>query len=425
KKLSLPKVFHIQEFSNYFGNDSASTIHGWSVNNLISNFMGSMPYVPVHKHHKALSFLPLSHIYERMLLYLYTNVGVSIYFAESLEKIGDNLKEVKPHVFTTVPRLLEKVYDKIVGKGMELTGVKRALFFWALNLGLKFDPQKSGGFFYDTQLKLANKIIFNKWREALGGNVVAVVSGGAALQPRLARVFWAAGIKVMEGYGLTETSPVIAVNRHNADENMIGTVGPVIKNVEIKIAEDGEILTRGRGVMKGYYNKPEQTAEVIDSEGWFHTGDIGTLIDNKFLKITDRKKEIFKTSGGKYVAPQPIENKLKESTLIEQVMVVGEGQKFAGALIVPAFPVLQEWCRLHELEYTTDREMLKHPQVLEKFKKEVAKMNEEFAQYEQIKKFELLPDAWTIETGELTAKMSVKRKFINQKFREKIEGMYK
>ena len=396
-----------------------------SHNNIISNVKGAGPYVPVNEHHRALSFLPLCHIYERMLLYLYSSYGVSIYFAESLETIADNLKEVKPHVFTTVPRLLEKVYDKIVSKGMELDGVKRKLFFWALELGLKYDTQKDLGFFYNAQLALANKIIFNKWREALGGNVIAVVSGGAALQERLARVFWAANIRVMEGYGLTETSPVIAVNRHEPENNRIGTVGPPIKNVEVKIAEDGEILTKGPCVMLGYYKRPDLTSEVIDAEGWFHTGDIGHLEDGKYLKITDRKKEMFKTSGGKYVAPQPIENKLKESVLIEQAMVVGEGQKFPGALIVPAFPALEDYCKHKNIPFTTASEMLKHPEVVTKYKRIVADMNANLAQYEQIKKFELLSQPWTIESGEMTPKLSLKRKIISNNYREWIEGMYK
>jgi len=393
-------------------------------NNIVSNVKSVSPYVPVNNEHRALSFLPLCHIYERMLLYLYMSFGVSIYYAEGMETIADNLKEIKPHVFTTVPRLLEKVYDKIVAKGMELEGVKRKLFFWALELGLKYDTRKDQGFFYNTQLKLANKIIFNKWREALGGNVIAVVSGGAALQPRLARVFWSANIRVMEGYGLTETSPVIAVNRHEPENNVIGTVGPPVDNIEVKIAPDGEILTRSASVMKGYYKKPELTAEVIDSEGWFHTGDIGIMEEGKYLKITDRKKEMFKTSGGKYIAPQQIENKLKESLVIEQAMVVGESQKFPSALIVPSYAGLQDWCKIHEIPYTSDAEMIRKPEVLEKFKKEIAGFNEGFAQYEQIKKFELVLNPWTIETGELTPSLKVKRKVISKNYEAQINGMY-
>ncbi|NDK54713.1 AMP-dependent synthetase/ligase [Pontibacter fetidus] len=393
--------------------------------NLVSNVQGTVPYVPVNNTHRALSFLPLCHIFERMLLYLYMRVGVSIYYAESIEKVAENLKEVQPHVFTTVPRLLEKVYDKIIAKGMELTGIKRKLFFWALELGLKYDPQVNHGWWYNQQLALANKLIFSKWREALGGNVIAIVSGGAALQPRLARVFWSANIRVMEGYGLTETSPVITVNRFEPENNMIGTVGMPIDGVEVKIAEtDGEILTRGPHVMKGYYNKPELTQEVIDSEGWFHTGDIGELVQGKYIKITDRKKEMFKTSGGKYVAPQPIENKLKESVVIEQVMVVGDGQKYAAALIVPSFMGLQDYCQHKGIPYTSDAEMITKPEILEKYKREIERANHGLAQYETVKKFKLIPNMWTVETGELTPTLKVKRKIITANYKKEIDSMF-
>lgn len=392
--------------------------------NIVSNYKSCKPYVPVTHQHRALSFLPLCHIYERMLTVLFIAEGVSIYYAESIEMVAENLREVKPHVFATVPRLLEKVYDKILAKGQDLTGVKRKLFFWALNLGLQYDVRGMSAW-YNAQLGLANKLIFNKWREALGGNVIAIVSGGAALQPRLARVFGAAQIRVMEGYGLTETSPVIAVNRHNPEDHMIGTVGPPVDEVEVKIAEaDGEILTRSASVMKGYYKRPDLTAEVIDADGWFHTGDIGEMVEGKYLRITDRKKEMFKTSGGKYVAPQLIENKLKESILIEQVMVIGDGRKFASALIVPSFPNLREWCKIHNIPYTTDAEMIKHPEVQAKFDKEVKKYNEHFAQWEQIKRHELLPKAWTVESGELTPTLKVKRKAILQNNQALIEKIY-
>jgi long-chain acyl-CoA synthetase len=393
-------------------------------NNIISNVTGTLPYVPVNSSHRALSFLPLCHIFERMLLYLYMRIGVSIYYAESIEKVADNLKEVQPHVFTTVPRLLEKVYDKIVAKGMELTGVKRRLFFWALELGLEYDTREDKGWWYNKQLELANKIIFSKWREALGGNVIAIVSGGAALQPRLARVFWSANIRVMEGYGLTETSPVITVNRFEPENNAIGTVGLPIDGVEVKIAEDGEILTRGPHVMKGYYKKPDLTAEVIDADGWFHTGDIGELVDGKYVKITDRKKEMFKTSGGKYVAPQPIENKLKESVVIEQAMVVGAGQKYAAALIVPSFLGLQDWCAHKGIPYTSDAEMITKPEILDKYKREIDKANEGLAQFETIKKFTLISNLWTVESGELTPTLKVKRKNISTNYQKEIDSMF-
>lgn len=392
--------------------------------NIMSNYKACIPLMPVNNTHRALSFLPMCHIYERMLGYLYMAVGVSIYYAESMDTIADNLKEVKPDMFTTVPRLLEKVYDKIVAKGSELTGIKKALFFWALNLGLKYNLQGGNGFFYDIQLKLANKLIFSKWREALGGNIKAVVSGSAPLQPRLARVFWSARIPVMEGYGLTETSPVISVNRCQAAENRIGTVGPLIEGVEVKIAEDGEILTRGPHIMKGYYKRPDLTEQTIDKDGWFHTGDIGEFTEGKFLKITDRKKEMFKTSGGKYIAPQLIENKFKESRFIEQIMVVGDGQKFPSALIVPAFDVWRKWAEMKNIHYTDDADMIKNPAVLERMQKEIDELNEHFAQYEKIKKFVLMPRQWTINDGELTPTLKVKRKVINAKSKDLIDRMY-
>ena len=396
-----------------------------SHNNIVSNVKACVPLMPVGPSDRALSFLPLCHVYERMLNYLYSSVGVSIYYAESLETISDNLKEVKPQIFVTVPRLLEKVYDKIVSKGEELTGIKKFLFFWALDLGLKYDTSVDQGFFYNLQLKWANKLIFSKWREALGGNVKAIVTGGAALQLRLARVFTAAQIQVMQGYGLTETSPVISVNRANLTENRFGTVGPIVSGIEVKIAEDGEILSRGPHIMQGYYKRPDLTAEAIDQEGWFHTGDIGTWVEGKYLKITDRKKEIFKTSGGKYIAPQIIENKIKESKLVEQAIVIGDGQKFPAALIVPNFVNLKLYCEHKKIPYTSDSEMIKSPEMLEKFQREMDKTNESFAQYERIKRFELLSTMWTIDSGELTPKLSLKRKAIMANNVARVERIYK
>ncbi|MCC3155027.1 long-chain fatty acid--CoA ligase [Hymenobacter sp. BT770] len=394
-------------------------------NNILSNCRGSQRFVPVNKEDKALSFLPLCHIFERMVTYLYMINGVSIYYAESMDVIADNLREVKPQIFTTVPRLLEKVYDKIVAKGHELEGIKKQLFFWALDLGLKYDTQKDQGFLYNTQLALANKIIFNKWREALGGNLRCIVSGGGALQPRLARVFWAAGIRVMEGYGLTETSPVIAVGGYEPENNMIGTVGPVIDNVEVKIAADGEILTKSASVMKGYYNKPDLTAEVFDKEGWFHTGDIGELVNGKFLKITDRKKEMFKTSGGKYIAPQVIEGKLKEDPLIEQAMVVGADQKFPSALIVPSFSDLKGWCKRNGVPANvSNEELIKNEKIVDLYEGLVKKYNQSFAQWEQVKRIVLLPELWTVESGEMTPTMKVKRKVITENNKDLIESLY-
>ncbi|MCW3078193.1 MAG: AMP-dependent synthetase [Bacteroidetes bacterium] len=380
--------------------------------NFISNVIGTRNLCPFKPNWRALSFLPLNHVYERMLSYLYTSHGLSVYYAESLETIGANLKEVKPHIFVTVPRLLEKVYEKIVNTGSQLTGVKKTLFFWAVNLGLRYEQHKANGWWYEFQLNLANKIIFSKWREALGGNIVAVVSGGSALQPRLIRVFHSARIKVLEGYGLTETSPVIAVNNYDDAKIKIGTVGPVLDNVKIKIAEDGEIYVKGPNVMMGYYKQPELTKEAIDEDGWFHTGDIGTLEDGKFLKITDRKKEMFKTSGGKYITPQRIENKLKESRFIEQIMVIGENEKFPAAFIVPAFTFLKQWCEKRNIPYTTNEEIIKNEKVISRIAREVDDANKDFAQYERLKKFELFPREWNIDHGEMTPKLSLKRKVI-------------
>ena len=394
-------------------------------NNLLSNCRNSQRFVPVSKEDKALSFLPLCHIFERMVTHLYLINGVSIYYAESMDSIAENLREVKPEIFTTVPRLLEKVYDKIVAKGHEQTGVKKSLFFWALDLGLKYDNQEDHGFFYNTQLALANKLIFSKWREALGGNLRCIVSGGGALQPRLARVFWSAGIRVMEGYGLTETSPVIAVGGFEPENNMIGTVGPIIDNTEVKIAADGEILTKSESVMKGYYNKPELTAKEFDEDGWFHTGDIGELVQGKFLKITDRKKEMFKTSGGKYIAPQVLEGKMKESPLIEQCMVVGDGQKFPSALVIPSFDDLKGWCKRNNVACEGSYEdLIKDEKVVKMYEDLVHKQNSGFAQWEQVKRIVLLPKLWTVETGEMTPTMKVKRKVITENNKSIIESLY-
>ncbi|SET94393.1 AMP-dependent synthetase/ligase [Hymenobacter actinosclerus] len=396
-----------------------------SHNNILSNCRNTQRFVPVTKNDIALSFLPLCHIFERMVTHLYLINGVSIYYAESMETIADNLREVKPQIFTTVPRLLEKVYDKIVAKGHELEGIKKNLFFWALNLGLKYDNQENHGFLYNTQLKLANKLIFNKWREALGGNLRCIVSGGGALQPRLARVFWSAGIPVMEGYGLTETSPVIAVGGYDPEENMIGTVGPIVDNTEVKIAADGEILTKSESVMKGYYNQPELTAKEFDEDGWFHTGDIGEMVQGRFLKITDRKKEMFKTSGGKYIAPQVLEGKMKESPLIEQCMVVGDGQKFASALVVPSFDDLKGWCKRNNVACEGGpAEMVKNEKVVKMYEDLVHKYNESFAKWEQVKKIVLLPEHWTVESGEMTPTMKVKRKAITANNKDLIDGLY-
>ncbi|SHL88701.1 AMP-dependent synthetase/ligase [Hymenobacter psychrotolerans] len=394
--------------------------------NILYNCENLTGYLPLPPGQKALSFLPLSHIFERTATYLYLLLGFSIWYAESVERIADNLREVQPQVFTTVPRLLEKIYDKIVAKGKELTGLKKKLFFWALDLGLQYDTQQDQGVLYNAQLALANKLVFSKWREAMGGQVHYIVSGGGALQPRLARVFWAAGIRVMEGYGMTETSPVIAASQPEASGNLIGAVGPAIPGVEVKLAPDGEILTRSPSVMQGYYNRPDLTAETIDADGWLHTGDIGELVQGRFLKITDRKKEMFKTSNGKYVAPQSLESRISESPLVEQVMVVGEGEKFASALLVPAFAELRAWAKSHNLPADlSDAALATHAQVQALYEQLVQQANAAFAQWEQVKKVALLPTLWSVESGELTPTMKVKRKIISQNNQQRIAALYR
>lgn len=391
--------------------------------NIISNVVACLPCFPPGENMRALSFLPLNHIFERMVSFIYLFHGTSIYYAENLDTIGENLKEVKPHMFTTVPRLLEKVYDRIMAKGAELTGIKKKLFFWAHGLAEKFEINQNQGMWYTLQLKLANKLIFNKWREGLGNELKCIVTGGAACQVRLIRIFTAAKIIVMEGYGLTETSPVISVNRFQEKDRKFGTTGPVIDGVEVKIAEDGELLSKGPHIMLGYYKRPDLTAEAI-TDGWFHTGDIGTIVDNRFVKITDRKKELFKTSGGKYVAPLTVENKLKESPFIEQVMVVGPERKFVGGLIVPAFPALKDWCKQNNIPVGTNEEIIKNEKVITLYKDIVERFNKYLNHVEQVKKFELLPTEWGIDTGEMTPKLSMKRKVITEKFKDAIERIY-
>ncbi len=397
-----------------------------SHNNIISQLIAAEFLAPVTPESRALSFLPLNHVYERVLTYLYLYLGVSIYYAESIEKVADNLKEVQPAIFGCVPRLFEKVYDRIVAKGAELTGIKKKLFFWALDLGLKYEPYGANGAWYEFQLKIARKLIFSKWQEALGGNVKAAISGGAALQPRLARVFWAAQIPILEGYGLTETSPVCAVNTLEPAGLKFGTVGKLLKLVEVKIAEDGEILTKGPNLMLGYYKRQDLTDEVIDKDGWFHTGDIGVFEDGVYLKITDRKKEIFKTSGGKYIVPQYIENKLKESRFIEQVMIIGENQKYASAIVVPSFIFLREWCARKNISAPdSNADLIAIKEVYDRIYEEVETVNKSLANYETIKKIIVLPKEWTIDGGELTPKLSLKRRVILDQNKTTIENLYK
>ena len=394
--------------------------------NIVSNVLDCMcEFWFASKGEKALSFLPLNHIFERMVTNVYLNAGVAVYYAESMDTIGENLKEVQPIVFTTVPRLLEKVYEKIMAKASELTGIKKALFFWALRLGMKYDNVNKGSIGYRIQLALANKIIFNKWREALGGNVRAIVTGAAACQERLIRIFTSANIVIMEGYGLTETSPVISVNKYRSEDRRIGSIGPVIQNVEAKLAEDGEIMCRGNNVMLGYYKHPDWTADVIDKDGWFKTGDIGQWVEGRFLKITDRKKEIFKTAGGKYVAPQVIENKMKESPFIEQMIVIGNGRKFVSALIVPSAMNVRRYLEDKGAKPpVSNEELVRLPDVHDLLQKQLDKYNPLVGHVEQVKKFALLPHEWTIDGGELTPTIKIKRKVIEQKYSSDIEKMY-
>jgi long-chain acyl-CoA synthetase len=393
--------------------------------NIVSNVLNSAKSFPFEEKvtGRSLSFLPLNHIFERMVSYIYITSGISIYYAESLETIGENLKEVQPNLFCTVPRLLEKVYEKIMSKGAELRGAKRKLFDWAVSLGNEYDDRKSKSVWYNMQLALANKIVFSKWREGLGNNIELIITGGAACQVRLIRLFTAARIPVYEGYGPTENSPVISVNGRKKGGSKFGTVGPVINGQEVKLEADGEICVKGPSVMMGYYKRPELTAETI-IDGWLHTGDIGIFEDGKFLKITDRKKELFKTSGGKYVAPQPIENKMKESPFVEQMMVVGAEQKFVGAFIVPGMPTLKEWMRQKNIPFTTNEDAVNNPEVLKLYRELIDSFNKFFNHVEQIKRFELLPNEWTIESGELTPTLKLKRKVIMEKYKDAYQRIY-
>lgn len=383
----------------------------------------SFPFIDAPQY-KVLSFLPLNHIFEKCVSYIYLFSGNGIYYAESLDTIGANLKEIKPDGFTTVPRLLEKVFERIMTTGRQLTGIKKQLFFWSVNLAEQYATPAADSAFYKFKLAIANKLVLSKWREALGGNIKFIITGGAACQIKLLRIFNAAKIPVYEGYGPTENSPVIAVNRWSSpNDSLIGTVGPAIEGIEVKLAEDGEICVKGPTVMKGYYKRPDLTADTIIDD-WLHTGDIGTWVDHKFLKITDRKKEIFKTSGGKYVAPQALENVFKGSPFIEQIMVVGEGKKFVSALIVPAFTYLKTWMELHNIPFTTNADAVKNAEVLKKYEAVVEELNQQFNHVEQIKKFELLPVEWSLETGEMTPKMSLKRKVVLEKFKDVIDRIY-
>lgn len=426
KVLAIKESVHPQDLATIiYTSGTTGTPKGvmLSHNNIVSNVIAAQKRLPLDNGKAvALSFLPLCHIYERMLMYLYQLSATEVHFAESLETIGENLNEVNPDVMTAVPRLLEKLYDKIYGKGQTLTGIKKKLFNWAVNVGLAYEPYGKNGVGYSIKLFIARALIFKKWKSALGGNLKLIASGSAALQPRLARVFTAAGLTVVEGYGLTETSPVISVNDMRDGKFRVGSVGQVVENVKVKIADDGEILCKGPNIMMGYYKNQKLTDEVI-KDGYFHTGDIGHIDDDGFLKITDRKKEMFKTSGGKYVAPQVIENIVKQSTLIDQVMVVGESQKYPAALIQLNFDAVNEWLGQTDipLNYT---EMVANEKVLNKIKKDIDQANENFAQWEKIKKFKLTPEIWSVDSGHLTPTMKLKRKIIKSKYQDLLEEIY-
>lgn len=394
-----------------------------SHNNIISNVNSIHKIMPIGKNDRVISFLPICHIFERTAVYYYMRIGAAIYYAESIDKVGDNLKEIKPNYFTTVPRLLEKIYDRIMEVGRNLKQPKQAIFGWAVNLANHYQPQGKTNWFYNLRLWFARKLVFAKWLEALGGEVKGIISGAAALQPRLGRIFTAAGVNIVEGYGLTETSPVITCNRF--EDYYIGTVGYPIPDVEIKLDQDtGEILTKGPNVMLGYYNKPEETKKAIDKEGWFHTGDIGIMINDKYLKITDRLKEVFKLSGGKFVAPLPIENKMKESLFIRNIMVIGENEKFCAALVVPEFDFIKKWCEKKSVKDYLQNGMTCSDAVKERIGKEIQHYNKRFSHIEQVKKFELVDRDWTVETGELTPTLKLKRREIMKNYKHLIEKIY-
>jgi len=396
-----------------------------SHNNIISNFKACAHIPPFGEEAKAVSYLPLCHVYERMLNYLYQYDGISVYYAENIGTITDNMKEIHPNILSTVPRLLEKIYDKLVSTGHKLKGPKSWIFWWAFHLALRYELNGANGWFYELKRRLYDRLVYCKWREALGGEISIMVSGGAAMQPRLGRLFTCAGIHILEGYGLTETSPVIAVSDFCRNGIKFGTVGPVIKGTEVKIAGDGEICVKGPGVMIGYYKEPDMTKEAVDGEGWFHTGDLGQIEPEGQLKITGRKKELFKTSFGKYVSPQPVEDKFKESLFIDQMMVVGENQKFAGALIVPDFAFLKEYCKRKEIEYTSPAEIIKNERISKRFAVEIKKFNKLFGETEQVKSWELLDHEWTLESGEITPTLKLKRKFLQAKYKEQIDRLFK
>ena len=394
-----------------------------SHDNILSNVRAVYNIFPVDETSRGLSYLPLCHVYERMVNYVLQYLGVSIYYAENMATIVDNIQDIKPHIMTTVPRLLEKVYDKIMAKGRVLKGAQKQIFFWAVNLGLGYQFDKPNRFLYNLQLRIANKLVFSKWRAAFGGEMRSIVSGGSALQPRLVQVYNAAGIPVVEGYGMTESSPVIAVNTFDKGQRKIGTVGPLLNNVKVNISDAGEILVQGPNVLKGYYRDHKMTDQTI-VDGWLHTGDVGLIDEDGMLKITGRVKEIFKTSMGKYISPVLLENKIKESPFFDQIIVLGENQKFAAALIVPDFKHLKSWCKIKGIDYTTNLEMIASKAVKDRFKKEIDCFNKQFGDTDKIKKFDLIDHEWTIDSGEITANLKVKRRYIQKEYKKEIDKLF-
>ena len=392
--------------------------------NIISNIKSLTQFLPIDEHHRAISFLPLCHIFERTASYYYLTNGTSINYVHDTDKIGEFLQEVRPNFFTTVPRVLEKVFDKIMATGRELPAAKKAIFGWAVNLANHYNPKGNNNSFYNMRLAVARKLVFSKWKEALGGNIIGIMSGAAALQPRIGRIFNAAGIRVIEAYGLTETSPGLTSNHFEKGDYYIGTVGLPFPQVEIKIAENGEILAKGPNVTKGYYKRPDFTKEAIDEDGWFHTGDVGEMVEGRFLKITDRVKEIFKLSGGKFVTPAPIENKMKESLFIEQIMVIGEYRKFTAAIIIPAFGFIRKWAKRKGLKLNTKEEIVNSTEVKERIWKDIQRYNKRFGKIQQIKKFALITDEWSVETGELTPTLKLKRRIIRENYKDLYEKIY-
>ena len=421
KEINEDDVFSLVYTSGTTGNPKGVML---SHKNILSNSYGVRPIIPAEYKQRAVSFLPLCHIYERMMNYAFQIKGISIYYAESLGTIMRDVQDVKPHIFNMVPRVAEKFYDKIVAMGKDFSPFKKHVFNWALRVGEKFDVRNNNSAFYRFRLNIARKLVFKKWQEAFGGNLIVIVAGGSSLSLHISKLFAAANLKICEGYGLTETSPVIAVNWPAWDKSMLGTVGPVLEGVTVKIDDDGEILAKGPNIMKGYYNNEEATRQVIDEDGWFHTGDIGELVDGKFLKITDRKKEIFKMSNGKYIAPQVIENKLKNSNFVEQVMIIGENEKFASALISPDFNYLHFYASKHKLHFRDNAELIKDPNVIKKYQGEIDKLNATLSEYECIKRFRLVCEEWSQDSGELSPTLKLKRNVIKKKYASVIDEIY-